>query len=62
VLASFSVYLPRETSEVNTVAFLPTAGIFGNSQGLCLLENKWSPCRFQKLAAQRFIEGLKVFF
>ena len=28
--------------EVNTVAFLPTAGIFRDSEGMYLLENKWS--------------------
>ncbi len=36
----------RETSrkirEVNTVAFLPTAGIFRSLEGMYLLENKWS--------------------
>ena len=31
-----------QTSEVNTVAFLPTAGIFGDLEGVYLLENKWS--------------------
>jgi len=29
-------------SVVNTVAFLPTAGIFRDSEGLYLIENKWS--------------------
>jgi hypothetical protein len=28
--------------EVNTVAFLPTAGIFRGWEGMYLLENKWS--------------------
>jgi hypothetical protein len=32
----------KQISEVNTVAFLPTAGIFQDSEGLYLLENKWS--------------------
>ena len=31
-----------ETREVNTVAFLPTAGIFWDLEGVYLLENKWS--------------------
>ena len=35
--------LPRyKALEVNTVAFLPTAGIFRTSEGLYLVENKWS--------------------
>ena len=29
-------------SEVNTVAFLPTPGIFRDLEGVYLLENKWS--------------------
>jgi hypothetical protein len=28
--------------KVNTVAFLPTAGIFRSLEGVYLLENKWS--------------------
>src|SRR5258708_39069646 len=31
-----------KVSEVNTVAFLPTARIFDNSEGVYLIENKWS--------------------
>jgi hypothetical protein len=31
-----------KTSEVNTVAFLPTAGIFKDLEGVYLLENNWS--------------------
>ena len=32
----------RQTREVDTVAFLPTAGIFRDLEGVHLLENKWS--------------------
>jgi hypothetical protein len=32
----------KKTHEVNTVAFLPTAGIFRTVEGLYLYENKWS--------------------
>jgi hypothetical protein len=32
----------RKIGKVNTVAFLPTAGIFRTLEGVYLLENKWS--------------------
>jgi hypothetical protein len=39
IAASFAIW---RISQVNTVAFLPTAGILGDMEGVYLLENKWS--------------------